>query len=541
MSLHTPHTPQADLIVTRSSHQAHPKLRPFAFDQHDEFYRDDFKSDDVVLPTPRRSTRDDTVDLAPRRSTRLEISQSLAKIVDPFGANEMFPPLSQNPHGEESAFMHFQAPSSQPLTLRLSQREDVPIVQPRPAISLGPVILPGGHSEISNVSRRNLIVCDSYRSILASADCLYMSNINDRAHIATMQRAFESITYEFSHDVPARARISKASFASEPKWVDHAFWVARHFFTVEQFPDTETRIDLVRSFFIISMRLFWVEGGFSNRLAPTLQYNGASGDITSGARPAAASRATYANIGHLPTSMPPLTTFRIGASAAFWPASVGIQDLWEHDICALFVLVPELVTAVVMSTGQHQNAAAFRQLLHANTYWPAVCVGNEICVVIDECVRKICAIQLLSYDEASFQVKTLTTPYWPVAVAGQRKRATKAAAAAPEFPFPFNRCRRTDASEFWLTPFVKWNETQTRTAFPSKLRAELDSQTHEQKTKIAEARDPGQLATMYPHLYMNAARRVLTLARYSNTIQVDTVGEAMRHKCASVATTLSGV
>jgi hypothetical protein len=538
LSAHTPVTPEAEFIQTVSSVKTHP----LAFQHSDD---DDSSSDDVLHPTPRRSTN---------RS----IARSITKLVAPMGAADLFSSSSQDVDtaGDTGALFNF-LPLSQPITLRLSQRdsdahssfqppprrEPVPILNPQPFSIQGPIIVPGdGKAESAGSKRHNLMLCDNYRTILASADCLYMSNIGDHSNIALMQHAFQSVTYDFNHDVKERAVVVHSGLLLDPKWIDHAFWVAAHFFTPARFPDFTTRADLVRSFFIVSMRLFWIDGGQSHRLTPTPNFKPATGIITPDGGGAAAApgggdaskRRIYSKIGFLPTTMPAATRFSIGAEAVYWPSDVRIQDLWDHDICALFALVPELVTAIVMCPDQHTNAAPFRRLLYASTYWPAVRVGNEVCVLIDECVRKIYATQLLTYDETKFEVKLLTTPYWPVVAAAAKPPRRTAAAKASSFPYAFNRCRRTDGSEFWLTPFVRWNETETRSAFPTKLNGEIANQTPAQKTKIEDARDPASLAEMYPLLYTSSARRVLVLARHSNTIKIDAVGERMKHKGIAV-------
>lgn len=375
-----------------------------------------------------------------------------------------------------------------------------------------------------------------------------MTNLDNEALITKMFNSFASVPYDFDHGLESRARVTQQDLHEQPQWIDHAFWVARQFFQ----PSDAAQI---RSFFIISMRLFFACGGFSNRLAPTSRFN--DGRITTGHRPGP--RESYATIGRLPTSMPPSTSFHFGATTSGWPAGVRICDLWDHDICALFVLLPHLVTAVVMDdpAGAHRGASDFRKFLYTHTYWPALKVGDrEVCVLIDECVRKICTFQGLSYDQSSYSVKVLTTPYWPVVVspaernkqlAAARKKAKASAApgAGPSenhaHPYAFNRCRRADGSAFWLTPYIKWNDTETKTAMPKIIQGQLQSQTREQQATIYGSHDAGTLSRLYPCIYMEPARRAVSLARHSATILVDAVGEYMRHKSDEVALRLQDV
>lgn len=482
------------------------------------------------------------------RSSRDEIAESIRTIVHPAADNmigneernifDPSQPIELTPRAQELMRMPEGA------VLRLTQpREPLPRVNaplqmsvgvpPAAAAVPGPTIKPFSSAQVDGLYHH--VQCAAYRSYLASSDCLYMTNVTDPLAIAHMQSAFAANLYDFDHTVESRARVTAAAIAAEPKWVDHAFWVARNFFTEARCPSFSTRAEFVRAFFIISMRLFFVEGGLSRRLAATPNFSSITHNITTAEREPN-SRATYADIGNLPTSMPPKTQFCIGVGSASWPEGVRIGDLWDHDICALFVLVPELVTAIVMSPGQHANTSPFRHLLYTNTYWPAVRHANLACVLIDECVRKICKFQTLAYDAQTHSVDTLTTPYWPVVPVPRQKRAGRAEAGstARGHPYAFNRCRRLDGSEFWLTPFAKWNDTQTKPQLPKLLGQQLAKQTQQERAHINEQFGPAELAQLYPHLYMSSTLRVHTLARYSNTVQVDAVGEFMQHKSSVV-------
>jgi len=542
------------------------------------------------------------------RSTFDEVAKSLQQITSNARTDttfdsryDLFPPSSQQSQAVDLPPMSSQVfgeppdpflrmPSTESAFLPLSQLRDAPALQTasryRPIQELGaaaaaaatappmaaaaaavppvaaaaaPFVMPAALPVIVPFdarlgSDRLHAQCNAYRSILASLDCLYMTNVSDHVIIDQMQRAFDAELYDFDHTLSARARVIAASIANEQHWIDHAFWVTRHFFTERRFPVPSVRADMVRSFFIISMRLFFVEGGVSHRLNPTPHFNAATGTIQTVRR--TQKLKNYKDIGFLPTSMAATTRFRIGAATVDWPAQVAIDDLWEHDICALFVLVPEMVTAVVMEPGQHTNAAEFRRLLNNKTFWPAVRVGDELCVLVDECVRKIVKFQTLSYNGTTYGIDTLTTPYWPIVTAGaepgRKKKRTRARRQADDddddeeevpvnYPYAFNRCRRSDGSEFWLTPFAKWNVTETRTAFPTLLQRQLREQTPQQAAEINTSFERSELGRLYPHLYMSSTHRVNTLARYSSTAHVDAVGDHMKHKTSMVQRHLSGV
>jgi hypothetical protein len=399
--------------------------------------------------------------------------------------------------------------------------------------------------------------CAAYRALLASPDCLYFTNVDDGQCVAQMMSAFACIDYDFDHSVSARKRIDLRSLATEPKWIDHAFWIARHFFTADRFPVAEDRWQLVRSFFIISMRLYLIESGVSCRLRATPHFD--HGILATPQRDAD-SKPSFEKLGFLPISMPASTRFSIGAQTVNWPAGVRIGDLWEHDICALFVLVPELVTAFVMLPHQHATAAPFRRMLFANCYWPAIKVADNVAVLVDECVRKMCTLQALYFDQATYSVESYATPYWPVIVpkdehkkrlaqirkqrelSKKRRRpgddddddTSAAAGRVPAQEFAFNRCRRADGSEFWLTPYVRWNDNQGKTAIPKILAEDFSRQSLQQRTAIHFASNAQDLARLYPSLYADPANRAKTLARYSNTVQVDAMGEYMMFKSGIV-------
>lgn len=395
--------------------------------------------------------------------------------------------------------------------------------------------------------------CAAYRAMLASPDCMYMANFEDLQCVAQMESAFSSIEYEFDHSVASRFRIDCRSFTAEPKWIDHAFWVARHFFSTERVENPTDRLNLIRSFFIISMRLYLIEGGFSRRLSSTQHFSRST--ITTPPRDERGPRPSYEKLGCLPISMPASTRFSLGAETLTWPLGVRVGDLWEHDACALFVLVPELITAVLMKPNQHATAPPFRRLLYSATYWPAVKIGDQLVVLVDECVRKICALQVLYFDEASYSVKSFATPYWPVIVPpdehkkqlarirklretslkrqrhGDDVDEEKSADARPVAQqYAFNRCRRTDGAAFWLTPYVRWNDTPSKVAVPKVLAKEIEKQSDTQRDAIHNWSNPQDAAKMYPSLYAEPAQRARALARYSNTIQVDAMGEYMRYK-----------
>jgi hypothetical protein len=368
-----------------------------------------------------------------------------------------------------------------------------------------------------------------------------------------MESAFGSIEYDFDHSVASRHRVDYRALTAEPKWIDHAFWVARHFFSADRVDNPTDRLSLIRAFFIISMRLYLIEGGFSRRLSCTRHFS--RNTILTPSRDEGGPRPSYEKLGFLPISMPASTRFSIGAETLRWPLNVRIGDLWEHDVCALFVLVPELVTAIVMQQNQHATASPFRRLLYSETYWPAVKFMDQVVVLVDECVRKICALQVLYFEEATYAVKSFGSPYWPVVVPPDehkkqlarirklretsRKRQRSSGDAsdeksisgdAVEQQFAFNRCRRTDGSPFWLTAFVRWNDSASKSAIPKVLGAEINRQTAQQATAIAPWSNPQDAAKMYPSLYAEPVHRVRALARYSNTIQVDAMGEYMRYK-----------
>ena len=254
--------------------------------------------------------------------------------------------------------------------------------------------------------------------------------------------------------------------------------------------------------------------------------------------------------------MPPNSKFDVSAMPVYWPSEVRIHDLWDHDICAIFALVPEFMAAVTIRPTEAavRDAYPFRRLLFKSSYWPAVIAGGaDICVPIDECIRKMCSISSLYFDPSTYEIKNCLATYWPVLVGRQehqkqlqvvkkRREAVRrgtaqaqASASAPpnEHPYAFNRCRRSDGSAFWLTPYIKFNDIQTKTAIPKTLSAQLEAQAQAVGSTppiICPEVCPTRLASLYPHLYMDPADRVTVLARQSLATHTDAIGDYRRHK-----------
>ena len=115
-----------------------------------------------------------------------------------------------------------------------------------------------------------------------------------------------------------------------------------------------------------------------------------------------------------------------------------------------------------------------------------------------------------------------------------RPRPSASASAPPppnEHPYAFNRCCRSDGSAFWLTPYIKFNDIQTKTAIPKTLSAQLEAQAVGSTPPIiCPEVCPTRLASLYPHLYMDPADRVTVLARQSLATHTDAIGDYRRHK-----------
>lgn len=393
----------------------------------------------------------------------------------------------------------------------------------------------GGGSIFIDVEAR----CKHYRLVISNRLCAYMTNACEELHLPAMVDAFSHAKYTFETNSKDLAVVRADSLLSYTKWIDHAFWVARKFFSDTFFPDPKERMQLTRSFFIISMHLYFASGGESRRLAPTSHVTGDGNSIMYPQR-RSDKRPQYTD-NNLPTSMVPGKKYIVAARCVFWPDDVSIQDLWDHDACALLALVPELSGAVTVASGQRLDERPFKQLLYTSTYWPALTVRGQVCVLIDECVRKMCTFNNLFYNATVGTVKIGLSPWWPVVEAevdAKRKRrkaessssaAAAAATVAPgAYPFAFNRCRRRDGREFWLTPFVKWNDTTKKADIPKMLKDQLDQQSEAQRVAVSASK---RLEALYPHLYMPTPQRMQTLAYYSNSLNVD-LEEITRTKVA---------
>lgn len=446
------------------------------------------------------------------------------------------------------------------------------------------------------------------RAMLGSHDANFMTHIGDTALVASMVEAFAAMPYDARvvHAGLQQTPVNGDTLRCEQRWIDHAFWVARQFFTEQLFPNG-VHLRLTQAFFILSLRLYLGKDGLSSRLiatnAPLIRDTG-SGAFTvhTRARPPSSKRALYHRNNFLPISMPADTQLELSALPVHWPASVQIDDLWEHDICAILALSPEFSAGVsVVRPNQPAIHAAqpYLKLLYTTTYWPAVVTATTndaiasqrlptMCVLVDECIRKLCALRSMIYDPATYEITNRTNPYWPTEEAlpvvgdedaprrpkprvscfrrkdqgglqddgGERRKrqrrldessdgdeGAEAAEAAPQRPvqrasharrWAFNSCRRSDGREFWMQPFAKFRDTSRNANIPPRLAAELKAQVAEGygQGKVPQRYDADSLAVLYPELYMDSGERLFVLRRASAPLRLDLVGEVLRLKTA---------
>ena len=509
--------------------------------------------------------------------------------------------------------------SCPPLLLRLIFETCVCAAAVAAAAAAVPVFAPGPRAVAQPQRARGLDIdkhsrrLTQIRAMLGSHESNFMTHIGDPAIVASMVDAFAASPYNARvvHAELQQTPVNGDALRGEPRWIDHAFWVARQFFTEQLFPNG-VHLQLTQAFFILSLRLYLGKDGLSSRLIATTaavarDAGSSAYTVRTRPRPQNGKRALYHRNNYLPISMPADTEFELSALPVQWPAAVRVDDLWEHDMCAILTLSPEFSAGMsVVRPNQPAIHAAqpYMKLLYTSTYWPAVATATSndamavqqqppsVCVLVDECVRKLCTMRSMVYDALTYEISNRTNAYWPTEEAppaapedADRRRPKQrvscfrrkdqgglqdaserrvrrrldastddegAEAAAPGAPrraanqapqarrWAFNSCRRTDGREFWMQPFAKFRDTSRNANPPPRIAAELNAQAAEGygQGRVPQRHDADSLAMLYPEMYMEPEARLTVVRRASAALRADIVGEVLRLKTAHFQETL---